>query len=270
MAFYRQVWLSFWSDPKIDDDFTPEDKYFYLYLLTNPQTNVCGCYEVGMKQMERQTGYNADTIKRLLERMKIVHQVIDYNLENKEIYILNWYKYNWSNSGDVLNGVYKNASKIKTESFRERIYETIESLKNSGFTFKEGNKTRPSEDPLKTYSSSNINNNSSSSLSDSIKEIIDYLNTRCNKHYTLKNKTNISHIKARLSEGFTVDDFKTVIDKKADAWMDDPKMCDYLRPETLFSGKFESYLNEQAVKPRAKSSVESWLEVGRRVAENEF
>ena len=58
MAFYRNISINFWTDSKIDDDFTPEDKYFYLYLLTNPHTNICGCYEISMKQMERETGYN--------------------------------------------------------------------------------------------------------------------------------------------------------------------------------------------------------------------
>ena len=40
MAVYRSVHLSFWTDNKVEDDFTPEDKYFYIYLLTNPQTNI--------------------------------------------------------------------------------------------------------------------------------------------------------------------------------------------------------------------------------------
>ena len=68
MAIYRNVQLSFWTDNKVEDDFTPEDKYFYIYLLTNPQTNICGCYEVSYSQMTRQTGYNKDTVNRLLER----------------------------------------------------------------------------------------------------------------------------------------------------------------------------------------------------------
>ena len=63
--------------------------------------------------------------------------------------------------------------------------------------------------------------------------------------YTTKNKTNISNINARISEGHTFDDFKQVIDKKYAQWHNDPKMSSYLRPETLFCSKhFESYLNE--------------------------
>ena len=76
MAIYRTVHITFWTDPKVDDDFTPEDKYFYLYLLTNPHTTLCGCYEISMKQMVRETGYNEDTVKRLLKRMEYTHGVI--------------------------------------------------------------------------------------------------------------------------------------------------------------------------------------------------
>ena len=51
MARYRNVSTSFWEDNKIVDDFTPEDKYIYLYCMTNPHTNLCGCYEISLKQI---------------------------------------------------------------------------------------------------------------------------------------------------------------------------------------------------------------------------
>lgn len=76
-------------------------------------------------------------------------------------------------------------------------------------------------------------------------EIIDYLNQKANtgyKHSTQKTRVSI---KARMNEGFTLDDFKTVIDKKCSQWLSDEKMICYLRPETLFGTKFESYLNEK-------------------------
>ena len=64
MAIYRNVQLSFWTDNKVLDDFTPEDRYFYVYLFTNPQTNLCGCYEFSWKAMSNQTGYSKDTLER--------------------------------------------------------------------------------------------------------------------------------------------------------------------------------------------------------------
>lgn len=121
MATYRTVHISFWTDPKVDDDFTPEDKYFYLYLLTNPHTNICGCYEISMKQMVRETGYNEDTVKRLLQRMEFTHNVIQYDASTKEVFIPRWGKYNWFNSKDTMAGVAKVASCIKSERFRESI-----------------------------------------------------------------------------------------------------------------------------------------------------
>lgn len=126
MAIYRSVHLSFWTDNKVDDDFTPEDKYFYLYLLTNPQTNICGCYEVSYSQMSHQTGYNKDTLERLLDRFEKFHNVIRYCRETKEILVLHWYKYNWSRSKDTLRGVLNVAQNIKCEEFRDYIQETVE------------------------------------------------------------------------------------------------------------------------------------------------
>lgn len=94
----------------------------------------------------------------------------------------------------------------------------------------------------------------SNSYSKSIKEIIDYLNYKTNSHYTYKNQSNNKHIKARLDEGHTVDEFKLVIDTMSDKWGNDPKMVQYLRPETLFGNKFESYLNMKTVKKGDKSN----------------
>lgn len=76
------------------------------------------------------------------------------------------------------------------------------------------------------------------------KEIVGYLNSKLGTHYKHTSVETIKKIKARLKEGFTVDDFKTVIDKKVLLWKNDIKMSAYLRPETLFGTKFESYLNE--------------------------
>lgn len=125
MATYRTVHISFWTDPKVDDDFTPEDKYFYLYLLTNPHTNICGCYEISMKQMVRETGYNEDTVKRLLQRMEFTHNVIQYDKDTKEVYIPKWGKYNWCNSQKTMDGAASVVSNIKSNRFRKALLDTL-------------------------------------------------------------------------------------------------------------------------------------------------
>ena len=128
MAIYRNIQLSFWTDNKVEDEFTPEDKYFYLYLMTNPQTNICGCYEVSYSQLTNQTGYSKDTIIRLLDRFENEHKVIKYSKTNKEILLLNWYKYNWSKSEKVLKGVLTVAQHIKTKEFQKYVINTVDKV----------------------------------------------------------------------------------------------------------------------------------------------
>ena len=86
---------------------------------------------------------------------------------------------------------------------------------------------------------------SGNSDNESVKEIIDYLNSAIGTRYTTRSKSTNAKIKARIKEGHTIDDFKTVIDNKSAQWKDNAKMRTYLRPETLFAAEhFESYLNE--------------------------
>lgn len=87
-----------------------------------------------------------------------------------------------------------------------------------------------------------------------IREIISHLNQVCGTDYKPSSKKTIGFIEARFREGFTVDNFKTVIDKKYAEWGRDDKMCKFLRPETLFGTKFESYLNQPDTLSRPKVS----------------
>lgn len=77
-------------------------------------------------------------------------------------------------------------------------------------------------------------------------EIIDYLNKRTGKHYKMNVDKTKRCIKARIKEGFDVEDFKKVIEIKCRTWMG-TDMEKYLRPETLFGTKFEGYLNEKII-----------------------
>lgn len=82
-------------------------------------------------------------------------------------------------------------------------------------------------------------------------EIISHLNHKANTLYRPSAKLNQKYIDARLAEGYTVDNFITVIDKKSAEWIG-TDMEKYLRPETLFGNKFEGYLN-QIVKPHKQT-----------------
>lgn len=90
----------------------------------------------------------------------------------------------------------------------------------------------------------NTNNTNKEINNKYIVEIIDHLNLRTGQHYKTTTKKTRDLIKSRINEKFTVDDFKVVIDKMCVEWMN-TNMQKYLRPETLFGTKFESYLNRE-------------------------
>lgn len=103
------------------------------------------------------------------------------------------------------------------------------------------------EAALQNLRHNNIDNNIDNKKEKYIKEkteIIDYLNSKLGTKYRVNSKLTSSHINARLEEGYTVDDFKRVIDSKILKWGNDIKMSQYLTPDTLFGVKFEKYVNE--------------------------
>lgn len=125
MVKYRNVHTSFWDDKKVSVDFTPEDRYFFLYLLTNDHTSISGCYELTMRSMAYETGYSQEAIKALIERMESVHKVIAYSEETSEMLVVNWWKFNWARSPKLIKSVENDARKIKDDSFREYVLKAV-------------------------------------------------------------------------------------------------------------------------------------------------
>jgi len=117
MAKYRYVHVSFWQDAKVLEEMTPEDKYFYIYLLTNPNTTQIGIYQITKKQMAFELGYSIESINSLVERFENVHKVIKYNPQTREIALLNWGKYNLIKGGKpVLDCIERELMEVKDTS----------------------------------------------------------------------------------------------------------------------------------------------------------
>ena len=79
-----------------------------------------------------------------------------------------------------------------------------------------------------------------------IEEVVIHLNEKAGTKYKYNSKNTTKHIQARIREGYTLEDFKTVIDKKCSEWLN-TDMEKYLCPETLFGSKFEKYLNQKII-----------------------
>jgi uncharacterized phage protein (TIGR02220 family) len=111
-----------------------------------------------------------------------------------------------------------------------------------------------SNDQEEPEQSQAIKSNNKSNNKKKIIYIVEYLNKQAGTNYKTNSKPTISKIDARLNEGWTVQDFETVISSKVVEWLHNPEMKKFLRPETLFGNKFESYLQAAApVKPEKKS-----------------
>lgn len=260
MGIKRIVDTSFWTDGKVDD-FSPEDKYFMLYLLTNPFSTQLGIYEISIKQVAFQMGYSMDAVKVLIDRFENKYGMIIFSDATNEIAIKNFLRHSIIKGGaPVRDCLIKEIKKVKNKDLIACVFSHIKDSESLNETVKRIIAEYEEKNGALSYSNEKDNENENDnenevsypdthneSLNDSFKascsEIISYLNEKTESMFKASTKKTQSCIKARLSEGFTVDDFKTVIDKKCAEWIGDEKMEKYLRPETLFGTKFEGYLN---------------------------
>jgi len=111
MAIFRKVHIQFWSDVFIQS-LTPEQKFFFLYLLTNEKTKQCGIYEITTRHISYDTGYNTETVNKLIEFFENAGKIL-FSRETNEIAVKNWEKYNGSRSPDVQNLVNKELKSVK-------------------------------------------------------------------------------------------------------------------------------------------------------------
>lgn len=120
MATFRKVHVSFWSDP-FTQELTPEQKYFFLYLLTNEKASQCGIYEITKRHICYDTGYNIDTVTKLLDFF-INSDKIKYNYDTCEIVLKNWLKYNDNSSPKVQVFAKQELMKVKDRSLIQYLY----------------------------------------------------------------------------------------------------------------------------------------------------
>ena len=218
MSKNRMISTRFWDDSFIINC-DPIEKLLFLYFLTNPLTSICGIYEISLKRIAFDTGIDKEMIIKILDR---------FEKADKMKYENGWLA--------LKNFVNNQKCSDNPEDIEKALLQVPENLKN---WININNK----------LIKSNIKSEHKPLQGALIKEIIDYLNLKAKKRYRYTNKANNERIQARLNNGFSLADFKTVIDNKCFHWLNDPKMCLYLRPETLFGTKFESYLNENINPP---------------------
>lgn len=131
MATKRIVSTSFWTDRKVDT-FSPEDKYFMLYLLTNPHTTQLGIYEFSIKHAAFELGYSTETVIALLDRFQNRYKIIMYSDEYGEIAIKNYLKHSIVKGGKpVLDCLKKELGEVKSREMIKFVANANKANENS-------------------------------------------------------------------------------------------------------------------------------------------
>lgn len=125
MAIYRTVQMGFWTDTKIGETYSTDEKLLYLYFLTNPHTNLAGCYEISNRQIAFETGFTPEKVGKLLDSLQD-KGVVGYSQETAEILVVNWHKYNWTTSPKLIKPLTAEIEAVKCEKFRNYLQETLE------------------------------------------------------------------------------------------------------------------------------------------------
>ena len=212
-----------------------ENLYYRLLVMSDD----FGCYHADPGIIKGQ----------LYTLRKISLSIIEKRLEElKEIHLIKMYPVNGE-------------SYIQIKKFEEYQRFRSDIKRKSEFpTFEQ--RSRDVSDTTRNVEPSPVSRNRSNNRSENedIGRIVTYLNEKAGKNFSINSNETINLVSGRLSDGYTVEQFIEVIDKKVSKWGDDIKMCDYLRPSTLFrKSNFENYLNEKEPKAE-KSAIQSRLD----------
>ena len=134
MGIKRVVDTSFWTDGKIEY-FSPEDKYFMLYLLSNPFTTQLGIYEFKIRQAAFYLGYSEDTVKVLLDRFQNKYKVILYSQDTNEVALLNFLRHSIVKGGaPVRDLLVKEIKQVKNKDLISMVFAHIKRYDNLNAT----------------------------------------------------------------------------------------------------------------------------------------
>lgn len=137
MGIKRVVDVDFWNDEKVMDMFSPEDKLFMLYLLTNPHTTQLGIYAINPKHMAFEIGYSVEVINVLLDRFESKYGMIKYSTQTKEIAIKNFLRHSIIKGGKpVEDCLLKELAKVKDKSLLQFVYNGISGKESLNVTVK--------------------------------------------------------------------------------------------------------------------------------------
>lgn len=211
---------------------------FYLKLLCESVDHE------GNLRFSEQIPYNEQMLSTITDtNVDIVRNAINIFTELGMMELMDDGTFYMNEVQKMMGSAVDNDNANRQRRFRERQKELALPERYTSVTKNNESKSKSIEKEIELdIKERNIKKEKTTEIDERTLEIVNYLNEKAGTKYRAKTEDTRKHIRARLSEGFTVEDFKTVIDKKVKEWKG-TRMEEYLRPMTLFSTKFESYLN---------------------------
>ncbi|CCG89849.1 conserved phage C-terminal domain-containing protein [Pediococcus pentosaceus] len=229
------------TDIFLDMPLSSQALYFHLNMHADDDGFVSNA-----KTVKRMIGSSDDDLKLLLTKNFI------FAFESGVVVIKDWKIHNY----------------IRKDTYNTTIYgdekEQLSQDENGSYTLSPRAVDEPSpqvrlgKDRLGKDSNINSSSNNEPHIDlKTFKEIISYLNEKAGTKYRASGSKTQRLIKARFNDGFNDEDFRKVIDIKVAEWSG-TDMAKYLRPETLFGTKFESYLNQEVKKSKTNKGGDSY------------
>lgn len=212
MAKFRQIQTNFWSNTYIQEEMTAEDKYFYLYLMTNEFTTQIGIYPITKKQMSFDLGYSLESVQALLQRFETYHKLIKYDTETREIILLKWAENNLNVGGKpVQDLIKKEISQVKNKDFLFLMFENCpeNSLKTFIASLLENYKKTNNFNT--SYESSNDSLNDTGAINN--KEEIINNNKELIKEKNIKKEKSKNEVETYINNLDLDDDYKQLLFK---------------------------------------------------------
>jgi len=144
MAVYRSLYTTFWQDPFIIERSTDE-KFFYIYLMTNPKTSICGIYELSLSVAALETGFTKAKVETLIDKFQREYHKIIYSKQTSEVCIVNWLRYNGNTSPKVQAAIKSAFDKVKDKRLITCITSDSSAIMNEDTVSVFGDRVSPSD-----------------------------------------------------------------------------------------------------------------------------
>ena len=230
MGIKRVVSTDFWKDNKVSNDLSPEDKYFMLYLMTNPYTTQLGIYELNIKQAAFDMGYSTEAVKVLIDRFQNKYGIIKWSEQTSEVAIANYLRHSIIKGGKPVEDLLKKELlKVKDGSLIDFSFKRIKKYNDLNETVLKIVESYVNDNEIQNENDNEDDNDNDNDVSSTVRgtnrttnrqnkvdyqQIADMYNNTCVSFPSLVSlsESRKKAIKARLNT-YSVDDFEKLFIK---------------------------------------------------------